>query len=143
MGVLGPGGSWMRHPGQLQPPHFSRLLRRLCLGFLCRILLWSFCLLALRPSAKTGCSSFKHIDMFISLFFKALGALGLSCSAWDPHCSTRLSNCGAQVQVLYGTWNLSSSTKRDQTWVPSTGRWTLDHWATREAPKHICIFICT
>ena len=138
MGVLGPGRGWMRHPGELQPPHFSRLMGQLCLGFQCRILLWSFCgLETLRQKQPV-----QVLSTFIySLFSKVLVVSGLSGSTWDLHCSTQVElRCSGSW--LHVPWSLSSS-MRDQACIPCMGRRILNHRTTRQAPKHICIFTCT
>ena len=75
-----------------------------------------------------------------------------SCSEWGLfagcgvealHCSSLLSqitgcrqqtqySCGAQAQLPYSRWDLSSLI-RDQTCVSCIERWILNHWTTREA----------
>ena len=39
------------------------------------------------------------------------------------------------ILALQGMWDLSSLT-RDQTFIPCVGRWSLNHWTTREVPMY-------
>ena len=57
-----------------------------------------------------------------------LAALGLC------HSMQAFSSCGTWTWLPRGMWYLSSST-RDRTCVPCTGRWILNPWTTREGPR--------
>ena len=67
-----------------------------------------------------------------------LGCMGFSlwwllfCGEWTLEHG--LSSRGWWAQLPCGMWDLISL-NRDWTCVPSTGRWILNHWATREVPK--------
>ena len=93
--------------------------------------------------------------------FSGCGEQGttLGCSAWDSHwcgfsCGAQalytgfsswplgLSSCGSLAQWLWSMGlivplHVVSSWIRDQTRVPCTGRWTLNHWTIREAQMYI------
>ena len=60
-----------------------------------------------------------------TLYFGGAGS-SLRCVA--------LASCGAQAQLPCGMCGLSSST-RDWTHIPHTGRQILNHWTTREVPS--------
>ena len=74
----------------------------------------------------------------------ALGGMGsCSCCKWAQHCPVLCPRAQAQVMVLSCLQPARSSCIRDQTHVSCIGRWTLHHWATREAPwEHSSRFIC-
>ena len=50
----------------------------------------------------------------------------------------RLNSRGAQVYLLWVTWDLRFLT-RDQTHVPLNCRWVHNHWTTKEPPPTNCI----
>ena len=53
---------------------------------------------------------------------------------WSSLRCVALASCGAQAQLPCGMCGLSSST-RDWTHIPHTGRQILNHWTTREVPS--------
>ena len=64
--------------------------------------------------------------------FSCCRALALGRSGFSSYCTwAQLFSCTGLIVL----WNVGSSWTRDQTWVPCTGRWILNHWTTREVPN--------
>ena len=55
------------------------------------------------------------------------------CGSQTRVTASGLSSCSVWVQLPQGTWGLSSLA-RNQTHVPCSARWILNHWTTREIP---------
>ena len=53
----------------------------------------------------------------------------VSVAAWG------LCSCGAHCWLPHSMWDVSSPA-RDQTCVPCLAKWILNHWTTREVPRH-------
>ena len=85
---------------------------------------------------------------FCFCFNLFLAVSGLSCRTWYlllRHMGFSLvvvhglSSCGVPAQLPCNMWDLSSLT-RDRTRIPCIGRQILNHWTTREVPRH-CQFL--
>ena len=70
-----------------------------------------------------------------------------SCSMWAQQLwCTDFSSYGAQAQQLWcmglvALRHVGSSQTRDQTCVPCTGMWILNHWTTREVLQGPCFIL--
>ena len=92
--------------------------------------------LGLRLCARAFSSCGKRGPLFIAV----RGPLTIAASLVAEHRlqTRRLSNCASRAQLLRGMWDPPRT--RARTRVPCIGRQTLNHCATREAPKtHILI----
>ena len=86
---------------------------------------------------------FKKIILFLAVLYLLCWTLDFSsCNAWAPHCGgfsycgaqaleCWLSSCGTQDQWFHSMWSLPPG-PRNQTRTPNIGRWTPNHWTTRE-----------
>ena len=89
---------------------------------------------------RERCTSFMHVFLCI---YVILSHSVVSISLWPhglwPHSPPGSSLYGiSQVRILERvaiSFSREPSPLRDQTRVSYTGRWILDHWATREAPS--------
>ena len=102
------------------------------------------------PSSAFAC-------LYFTFFLAALGRhccrwTSSSCSEWGlllitaHRLLTGVASLGAEHRLqargpqqlqhtgLLAPWHVGSSWPRDQTRVPCTGRWILNHWTTREVP---------
>ena len=79
-----------------------------------------------KPSVILKC--FLNIYLFIWLCYV------LDREYWISHCSVLLSSYVAWSQLPHVIQDLSSLTG-DQTPITCIGKWILNHWTTREAPK--------
>ena len=91
---------------------------------------WAFGPICLRPSI---CLKFRLLKMYIFFFFKIFF---FGCGPFLKSLLNLSQYCLFYVLVfcLQGMWDLSSPT-RDQTCIPCIGRWSLNHWTTREVLK--------
>ena len=91
-------------------------------------------MLGLRLCARASSSCGERGPLFIAVHGPPTIAAPLA--AEHRLQTRRLSSCGSRAQLLRGMRDAGSSQTRARTRVPCTGRQTLNHCATREAPLY-------
>ena len=107
---------------------------KLLLGNLveCLLFCWS------KPGPFPNLSHFSEFSLSLSLFFFLLWIILKSLLNLLHHCFCFL--CFSFFWP-WGMWVFSSLT-RDWTHTPCVGRWSLNHWTTRDVPQNSLFFLC-